>query len=240
MDICRLHLGLYLLANSQGQVLYDIQMIQRKIFPDSKIDIGLLLGILEKNRFFTLEGNPLIIKLLTWPIFSPEALDKQDRYLEKPHHIVTPPKPSQHASIDPNQEKRRQKFRKDKAIRDKGLATFHNPASFTVFSKAWPGNMIGNQYKNALLQWKRLEKSQALPDITIVLQALKEFPPPDRTWPSTWLKKKPWHLIRKNAECRICHGEKIVYGTDSATGKKGALPCPKCQQKNQKPSQTTN
>jgi hypothetical protein len=76
-------------------------------------------------------------------------------------------------------------------------------------------------------QWRILERSRSLPDIGIILLALRKHPPGSKVWPSTWLKHKPWQDAPKKISCHVCHDEGIVYGT-SKEGTKGAISCPKC------------
>jgi len=117
----------------------------------------------------------------------------------------------------------------NKKLKEAGLKPFQYSQEFQEFIAAWPWPLKNSEVKTwAWYAWQRLEKSKALPDVSILLTALKQFPPELRNHPGRWLKNKPWKTTKVTLKCKTCCDEGITYGTLPG-GQKGAVPCPECK-----------
>ncbi len=221
MNLCRLHYGLYLLADKDGRVPFDLAALQRKLFPNHPVPLARLINILETAGMITLEGEPLSIRLLPWPHVGQRATaSKGDRLQE----VTSGPAP-EGVRVQSQAE-----ISKVKRLRHKtGIIGFQHSPGYLTFLKAWgPLRRPRDMQKTAWQQWQELERQGNLPDIAVVLLALKTHPPRSNTWPSSWLKSKPWKAARTPApKCPVCNDERIIYGT-TPQGRKGAIPCPRC------------
>lgn len=199
---------------------YDLETLRRKIFPDSAINIKNLLTKLELNNIITIGNNQ--VKLTPWPPFGCRKDAKTERFEREPWHNPDPVKPS-NAEKDAAELKRQGKL-----ISKSGLTGFRFPPAFDAFLLAWPNQPITyDQKKYAWREWDALVRSKMLPDISLIILALKAVPPGPHNWPGTWLKKKAWQKPATKIACATCNDEKIVYGV-RPDGTKGAIPCPKC------------
>lgn len=226
MKLCKLHYGLQTLANSEGIIYEKFETIAAKIFNDSKIKIEPILTILEKSEILVLEGDPLYIRLLPWPEFGQrESATKGDCLRESYSNNPIPSILKSKSSI----EKRKQ-FKYENRLQKAGLTGFTRPPAFEAFLKAWPNPITDPKaIGNALTEWNKLDRTKKLPDISSLILALRKNPPGPRSWPNTWLKKNPWNPPRRYAPlCPVCNDETRVYGI-TPEGKKGAVPCPRCQ-----------
>jgi hypothetical protein len=79
MKICKLHLGLYILADHTGRVPYNLEIIKSKIFPDENLNIEPLIKTLEDAKLLIVEAKPLSIRLIPWPQFSRCTTGKGDQ-----------------------------------------------------------------------------------------------------------------------------------------------------------------
>lgn len=233
MKICKLHYGLHLLANREGVISEKFEIIAAKIFGDEKIKIAPLLEILEKSGILSLEGNPFYIRLNPWPEFGQrQTASKSDCFQDCAAHSndLLP------TALTQASQELKEKFAYEHRLEKGGLTGFTRPPGFKVFMEAWPNPIHSEATRPALLEWNRLIRSKKMPDISVLLLALKKNPPTPRGWPSKWLKDRPWAPARRYAPtCPICNDETLVYGT-TPEGKKGAVPCPKCTQKQPKPT----
>jgi hypothetical protein len=224
MQICKLHLGLYTLADHTGRVPYVPEIIKAKIFPDDPIKIEPLIKTLEEAKLLTIESKPLSIRLIPWPQFSRCTTGKGDQL-----QALGAGDPFEPVAITPELQKQRKKERDFKKIQKTGLTNLGKSPSFRIFIKAWPLPLTHFLMEaNAWNVWKQLERAKGMMDISLVLQALKKYPPTGKMWPQTWLKKKLWRKGRSTAKCPICFDEGRIYGPRD-DGSKGALPCPKCK-----------
>jgi hypothetical protein len=223
LDICRLHWGLCKLANQEGIVEYDLETLRRRIFPDNLlINIKYLLTKLELNNIITLSHSQ--IKLTLWPPFGCGREAKTERFEREPWHNPDPIQKS-YAGKDAAKPKKHEDL-----ISKSGLTGLHYPPAFNAFLQAWPNQpIIPDQKKFAWREWDALERSNSLPDVSLLMLTLKTNPPGPRTWPGTWLRKKPWRKPTPKAACKTCNDERIIYGV-RPDGTKGAIPCPKCAQ----------
>lgn len=225
MKICKLHYGLHLLANREGVISETLETIASKIFNDEKIKIAPLLEILEKAGILTLEGNPLYIRLNPWPeLGQRQTASKSDCF----HDLASSLTPE--VSEPKSTKSEKEKFIYEKRLQKTGLVGFTRPPGFEAFLEAWPNPITDKKATTtALSEWNKLTRAQKLPDISIIILALRKSPPSPRSWPSTWLKKHPWIQARRVAPaCPVCNDERLVFGT-TPEGKKGAVPCPKCR-----------
>lgn len=227
MKICKLHMGLYILADHTGRVPYNLAILRAKIFPGEHIDVEKLIHVLEDTRLLTIEGKPLSIRLIPWPTFGRCPTRKGDQL--QASAIGDPFQPVAPGAIPPDLQKKRNQQNKDAKIRRIGLAGIPLTPGFKVFIQNWPVPFTHKLMETtAWKAWKQLERAQALADISLILQALKSHPPIEKMWPSTWLKKKFWRQPKTPISCRTCFDEGIIYGP-RPDGSKGALPCPKCK-----------
>ena len=234
MHLCRLHYGLYLIANAEGIVPFNAETIRQRLFPNEAVNVAVLIGILEKAGVITLEGDPLAIRLIEWPQLGKCKTARKGEKLQDIKGLFFSKgfAPTNQAKGGPEtistEEKRRQ-FRSEKNLKKAGLISYAKSPAFLAFLKAWGPLKHPRMAGRAEQQWKILERSHNLPDIGIILLALRRHPPAAKAWPSTWLRQKPWQEAHRRVFCHVCHDEGIVYGT-SEKGVKGALPCPKCAQ----------
>jgi hypothetical protein len=225
MNLCKLHYGLHLLANREGVILEKFETIAAKVFPDQKLNIAPLLTVLEKCGILQLEGNPLHIRLNQWPEMGHRQIASKADCFQAAHHGSGDPETKESAPRKTPQEVNQYEMRLKKA----GLTGFTRSPAFSVFLEAWPNPITDKKATTTAGQeWDKLERAKKLPDISLLLVALKKSPPPPRTWPSTWLKKHPWYQTTRLPDCPTCNDEGLVYGV-TPEGKKGAMPCPKCQ-----------
>jgi len=224
MNICKLHYGLHLLTNREGIILENFEIIAAKIFGDAKINIEPLLTVLEKCGVLQLEGNPLHIRLNKWPEMGQRQTASKGECLQATQHGFNDPETKESMPKKTRQEINQYEMRLKKA----GLTGFTRAPAFSVFLEAWPNPITDPKATTTAGQeWDKLERAKKLPDISLLLAALRKYPPIPRSWPSTWLKKHPWFQTKKLPDCPTCNDEGRVYGVMPG-GKKGAVPCPKC------------
>jgi hypothetical protein len=218
-NICKLHRGLYALANQEGIVDLDLEKIRRAVFPDSETNVKYLLTKLELNGNIVL--NKRYIKLTPWPkIGCAEIALKNERFEREPW--------KEPQSIQPPTAGKDAAKRQERLLSKSGLTGFNYPPAYTTFLKSWPNQPIRyDQNKFAWREWQALDRAQALPDISLLVLILKTSPPGPKTWPGTWLKHRPWKKPHTPIACVTCNDERIIYGT-RPDGTKGAVTCPKC------------
>jgi hypothetical protein len=213
-NICKLHHGLFALANSEGVVDLDAETIARRIFPNESVNVEMLLTKLELNG--NLESANSRIKLVMPRTGCNQSATKAERFERE---AWTEP----HLTNAVKDTRKRTKLSKEA-----GLTGFVYPPSYSAFMKSWPHQPISrDQNKAAWREWQALDRSKSLPDISVLILALKTSPPGPRTWPGTWLKRRPWRKPHIPVKCLVCNDEKVVYGV-RPDGTKGAVPCPKC------------
>lgn len=217
VSICHLHRELYRLANREGILELDLEKLQQIVFPDSAINLKNMLTKLEKYGEITLGTN--FIKLTPWPRIGCRNLSPKTERFDR--RLWAEPK-----AVNPKTAKG-DAGRERQLICKSGLSRFRFDPAFKAFLQLWPLPTDRDRRKLARREWDRLSQSNALPDISLIILTLKSFPPGPRTWPHTWLKKRPWKKPRVTPTCPTCHDEKIVYGV-RPDGTKGAIPCPKC------------
>jgi len=216
LDLCLLHRGLYSLADKALQIPFDPDHIRKKLNLGQEIDLLEMINNLEEAGHLTFEGSPLTIRLKPWPKTCSSKAEATDRFLNPP-------------LIMPKESKKTETNKRNTEIyHEAGLRTFAQPADFKHFLAAWGPVRKKIAIDRAFNQWKLMEKAKTLPDISVIITALRLNPPTARTWPGSWLKKQPWKTKRQSVHCKVCFDEKIVYGVDTY-GNKGPIPCPICQ-----------
>lgn len=218
ISICYVHQKLCELADRAGNIDYDPETLRRKILPDHPTELKNFLTKLELYGILSIDNN--CITLTPWP-----RLNHRLQITEKSERFERSPCQSPHCST--SKADRDATTRKEKLINKSGLRGFYYPPAFKTFLKAWPQALSHDQRKAAWNEWQTLDRSQALADISLLILALKTYPPAPKMWPHTWLKKRPWKKPADKIVCKTCCDERMIYGTRS-DGTKGAIPCPMC------------
>jgi hypothetical protein len=216
-DFCRLHIGLYLLADQRLQLPYNIEELANSIFGGEDPGIYEMLGYLAQWNF--LEIGEDTIFLPDWP------RGKKTAAVSKTENISLVRKNElYHPELKPG------KTVKDDVKRNHGL--YGISSEWKIFRDRWPHKVNNDRWKEAKSKWDHLLLARKFPPITVLLTALDKFGPQLATnTPAAWLKSRPWESFWTPPErpdrtrCPYCldQGHRII--TDEETGQKKHIVC---------------
>lgn len=217
-EICRLHIGLYLLADKRLILPLDLEMLANEIFGGEDPGLYEMLSYLREWKMLDFgEGE---IHLPGWP---------QGRTLKAASKSDNLALTKGSAPYHPTREDT--KAMEGDGRKLKGLYGADPKKDFDIFADHFPHKLTKQMRQSAYNFWCYLAAGRQMPPITVMLAALKESPPKTSS-ATVWLKSKPWtHIWQGSAlgrrSCPYCldQGHRIILNDK---GEKEHIVC-KCR-----------
>lgn len=234
-DSCRLHLGLYMLANKRLVVPYDVEPIINQIFGGEDPGVYELLQVMHKQGLITIDQD--MIYLPAWPKGKsrPQARMIENLSLVKTsdpyHHLLGPGESMQ-----------------DKAVKTaaRGLMDAAVDRDLRIFLEKWPFKVSQSMINDVRKHWSWLVKTRAMPPLNVLIFSLENHLPKVYCGPLRWLKLQEWlnywqpeRYGAGGAACPVCGDSKRRIVFDEKTGRKKVVVCSYClRKKNEKAKDT--
>jgi len=230
-DSCRLHLGLYMLANKRLVVPYDVEPIINQIFGGEDPGVYEMLQVMHKQGLITIDQD--MIYLPAWPKGKSRP---QARMIENLSLVKT--SDPYHPMLEDG-EHLKDKIRRSTA---KGLLDAAMDRDLQIFMEKWPWTYTTSMLTETRKHWSWLVKTRAMPPLNVLIFSLENHLPKNYCGPVRWLKLQEWLKYWKperygagGAACPVCGDSKRRIVFDKKTGRKKVMVCSYClRTKNEK------